>query len=393
MPIVAIPLLLLAMAGIGYAIAAAILVGRLDRAPRAGAVRAEAVTLLKPLHGAEPRLAENLATFLDQDWDAPIEMVAGVQRADDPALLAVPMGEDGKYARDLGGLDAPILPSRTVRQVVDPAAHGANGKISNLINMIQAASHGLIVLSDSDMVAPPHYLRTIAAALAEPDVGAVTCLYRGRGDAGRWSVLCAGAISYGFLPAIMFGRALGLAQPCMGSTIALRRETLRRIGGFEAFADVLADDYAIGEAVRATGQSVAIPPMVLTHAFVERSLAALWRHEMRWAATTRALAPGGYIGTVVMHPVPFALLALPFAPLPGLIALAAALAARQMLKVRIDRLCGASTLPGWALPLRDILSFVVFIASFFVRSVDWRGARLKMDRDGRRIRAQGVTSL
>lgn len=375
MMIVAIPLLLLACAGIGYMLAAAIIVGRFGCLAGPAPVAAEPVTLLKPLHGAEPRLAENLATFLDQEWSAPIEMVAGVQHADDPAIAV---------ARALGP---------RIRPVIDATRHGANAKVGNLVNMMPAATHDLLILSDSDMAAPHDYLATIAGALAEPGVGAVTCLYRGRGDAGRWSMLCAGAISYGFLPAILFGRALGLAQPCMGSTIALRRQTLQQIGGFAAFANVLADDYAIGEAVRATGRSVVIPPLVLTHAFAERSFSALWRHELRWAATTRALAPLGYIGTVTLHPVPFALLATPFAPLAGLVTLALALGVRLLLKRRIDRLCGAPTMPDRWLPVRDCLSFVVFVASFFVRSVDWRGARLRMDADGRTIVAQGVESL
>jgi ceramide glucosyltransferase len=375
MTIAAILFLLLALAGTGLTFVTAILVGRSGEPAPQPAVVPEPVTLLKPLHGAEPRLAENLATFLDQDWAAPTEMVAGVQRADDPAIAV---------ARSLGP---------TVTLVVDPTPHGANAKVGNILNMMPAASHDLLVLSDSDMVAPRDYLAQVAAALAAPGVGVVSCLWRGRGDAGPWSALCAGSISYAFLPAVLFSRALGLAQPCMGSTIALRRATLARIGGFEAFADTLADDYLIGEAVRGLGLTIAIPPMILAHGFTERSFAELWRHELRWAATTRGLMPWGYAGTVTLYPLPFALLAIPFAPAAGLATLGLALAARLLLKRAIDRRCGASTLPGWMLPLRDGLSFAVFVASFFVRSVDWRGARLTMGRDRRTIRAQGVTGL
>jgi ceramide glucosyltransferase len=375
MTIVAAPLLLLALAGIGYTILAGIVVGRFDRARQPPQVTPEPVTLLKPLYGAEPRLAANLGSFLDQDWDAPIEMVAGVQRADDPALAV---------ARSLGSV---------VRPVIDGTPHGANAKVGNLINMMPAASHDLMVLSDSDMAAPRDYLARVAAALAQPGVGAVSLLYRGRGDAGFWSDLAGMAISYNFLPSVLVARVTSPREPCMGSTIALRRETLDRIGGFSRFADTLADDAAIGEAVNALGLHVACPNLVVTHGCVEASLRDLMRHELRWAATVKGVDPRGYFGLGVTYPIAWAILALPFAPVQALVTLAAAIAARLVLIARVDRLAGAPSGQKRWLVLRDCLSFGVFILSFSVRSVDWRGVRLNMDRDGRTIRTQGVENL
>ncbi|WP_404710900.1 bacteriohopanetetrol glucosamine biosynthesis glycosyltransferase HpnI [Sphingomonas sp. MMS24-J13] len=375
MTTVAILLLLLAWAGIGYTVFAALIVGRFDAAPQPPAVAAEPVTLLKPLYGAEPKLTENLASFLDQEWDAPIEMVAGVQRADDPAIAV---------ARSLGP---------AVRPVVDPTPHGANAKVGNLINMMAAARHDLIVLSDSDMAAPRDYLARVAAALAQPGVGAVSLLYRGRGDAGFWSDLAGMAISYHFLPSVLVARLGGKHEPCMGSTIALRRDTLDRIGGFARFADTLADDAAIGAAVNAIGLHVACPRLVVTHGCVEASLRDLMRHELRWAATVKGVDPRGYIGLGVTYPVAWAMLALPFAPVQALVTLTAAIAARLFLMARVDRLAGSRSGQKRWLVLRDCLSFAVFILSFSVRSVDWRGVRLNMDRDGRTIRTQGVENL
>lgn len=375
MMIVAIPLLLLAFAGLGYTILAAIVVGRFASAPQPPAVPAEPVSLLKPLYGAEPRLAENLASFLDQDWDAPIEMVAGVQRAEDPAIAV---------SRALGP---------QVRAVVDPTPHGANAKVGNLVNMMPAVSHDLIVLSDSDMAAPRAYLACIAVALAEPGVGAVSLLYRGRGDAGFWSDIAAMGLSYNFLPSVLIARATSQREPCMGSTIALRRETLDRIGGFTRFADTLADDAAIGAAVNALGLHVACPRLIVTHGCVESSLGDLMRHELRWAATVKGVDPRGYIGLGMTYPVAWAVLALPFAPVQALVTLAVAIAARLFLVARVDRLAGASSGRKRWLVLRDCLSFAVFILSFSVRSVDWRGVRLNMDRNGRTIRSQGVENL
>ena len=121
------------------------------------------------------------------------------------------------------------------------------------------------MLADSDIVVEPDYLARVVAALGEPGVGLVTCLYRGLANAGSWSRLAAAAIDLHFLPSVLVGVTAGLAQPCFGSTIALRRETLEAIGGFAAFNDQLADDYAIGAAVRRLGLRSAIPPMLVGH--------------------------------------------------------------------------------------------------------------------------------
>jgi ceramide glucosyltransferase len=353
---------LLAAAGTGYTLHAARVMARLGRTP-APRGPAEPVTLLKPLHGPEPRLAANLATFLAQDWDAPVEMVAGVSRADDPAAAV---------ARATGAT-----------LVVDATRHGANGKVSNLVNMMRAARHGLLVLSDSDMSVPPHYLATLAGALAAPGVGAATCLYRGRGEAGSWSVLAAAGISYQFLPSVALGVALGLARPCMGSTIALRRETLDAIGGFARVADQLADDYEIGAAVRGLGLRVVVPPMIVTHGCDEASLAALWRHERRWAITVRRIDPAGNLGQAVTYPLAWALLTVPLAPLPGLALLLAALGARLVLKGAVDRAVGVSSAPARMIPFRDCVSFATYLSAFVARNVDWRGTRLTMLDKGR----------
>ena len=363
-------LVALAAAGIGYSLQALLAIGRFDRQPDASAVAPEPVSLLKPLHGAEPRLTENLLTFLHQDWAESIEMVAGVQDRRDPAIRALDTLPQG--------------PWRQTRLVVDPTPHGANAKVANLVNMAPAASHDLLVLSDSDMAVPPDYLQRVAAALARRGVGAVTCLYRGRGDAGFWSVLGAAAVSYHFLPQVLVSRSLGDVRACMGSTIALRRATLDAIGGFGAYADTLADDHAIGRAVRSLGGTVAIPRMVLVHAATERSLMELWRHELRWAATVReVVARGEYLGVALTQPVVPALLAWPLLPRAGGVALALALATRVAVTLRVDRLCGARTAPLWLLPLREALSFAVFGASLFARSVDWRGQRLRIAGKGR----------
>ncbi|WP_457351889.1 bacteriohopanetetrol glucosamine biosynthesis glycosyltransferase HpnI [Sphingomonas sp. UYP23] len=361
---------LLAACGVGFLLAAARALRRFFAAARPASVRREAVTLLKPLYGAEPRLFENLATFLAQTHDGPLQLVLGIQRADDPAIAVV------------AALQA-AHPHAAIDLVIDATSHGASGKLSNLINMDRVARHPIVILSDSDIAVAPDYVAQVLAALHAPGVGAVTCLYHGRGDAGCWSRMAAAGVSYQFLIGATFGVAKQLATPCMGSTIALRRETLDAIGGFARFADVLADDYAIGASVRALGLTVGVPPLLVAHACDEASFGAVWRHELRWAATVRDLTFWPYVGSVVGLPLPLALLAALYWPAAGLILALAAIFARWVVVRSVDAAVGTRVASFGMALLHDFAAFAVYITSFFVRSVDWRGATLTMKQDGR----------
>lgn len=359
-------ILLLAIGAIGYTVLATRAVRRFARAPLPPPATPEPAALLKPLHGLEPSLRGNLATFLDQDWPAPVQMVVGANQADDPALA----------------LASSLSPNVVVSGSAGPGT--GNSKIANLASMLPVAIHDLIILSDSDIAVPPDYISRVVAALEQPAVGAATCVYRGRGEAGGWSRFAAAAISYQFAPSVVMSYALGADQACMGSTIALRRATLQRIGGFEAFADSLADDHAIGMAVRKLGLKVVpVPRMVLTHACTEPSFGEVWRHEIRWAATVRGVNFSGHAGSLLTHPLALSLLSVPLMPPAGCTAVVVALLARSLLAWTVDRWAGETTAPIWWLPARDLLSFLVFIASFTTRSVDWRGTKLKMGPGGR----------
>jgi ceramide glucosyltransferase len=363
----------LALAGCAYQLLAVRLLRRLLAArPAAGDSDPwPGVTVLKPLHGAEPGLEAALASLLAQDYPGPVQVVFGVQSLTDPAQAVV-------------GTLRSAHPAADVALAVDATDHGANRKVSNLINMVGRAKHPLLIVADSDIVVAPDYLRGVVAALSDPQVGVVTCPYRGLATQGPWSRLAAMGISYQFLPSVAVGVGLKMAHPCMGSTVALRRETLERIGGFTAFADQLADDYAIGAAVRALGLRSVVAPVLVGHVCGEDSPLDLVRHELRWARTVRGVDPAGFAGSVVTYPVPLALLAtiLTGAAPIGLAALGIALICRFWLQRDVDRLAGVRTGPWWLTPLRDGLSFAVFLASFFVRAVDWRGARFRVDARG-----------
>jgi ceramide glucosyltransferase len=329
------------------------------------------VSILKPLFRAEARLSENIETYFHQDYPGKVQFVFGVQDTADSAIPVIK-----SLIERYPGLD--------VQLVVNPAAHGANRKVSNLINMGKVARHPLIVISDSDVAVGPDYLRGLAAELAEPGVGAVTCLYRGLPTGGLWSRLAAMAADDHFLPGTILGLALGLARPCVGATIALTRETLIGIGGFEAIADQLADDYAIGKAVRQAGLRVVLPPMLVAHAFEEKSLSEVVRHELRWARTIFAVDPVGYSGSGFTHALPLALIgaALRGFDALGLAAILTALACRLFLKYRLTREFDLPN-PDYALLVpRDILSFIVYFASFWSTRVTWRGQDFAVARDG-----------
>src|SRR5215469_754792 len=254
------------------------------------------VTILKPLHGENPRIFRCLASFCTQRYAAPVQIVFGVAQGGDPAIPLVKR------------LQA-AFPDIKIELKIDGRAHGDNRKVSNLVNMAGLADHDVVVLSDSDIEVDPDYLTRIVGELQQPDIGAVTCLYHGMSGTGIWARFAALAINAEFLPNVIAGVTLGFAQPCFGSTIALRRDMLVQIGGFEAFADSLADDYAIGEAVRSTGVEVAISALSVGHLCKDQTARQLWSHELRWARTLRSIDPAGYLGTMLAHPFALALLA------------------------------------------------------------------------------------
>jgi ceramide glucosyltransferase len=192
------------------------------------------------------------------------------------------------------------------------------------------------------------------------------------------------AIDFHFLPSVLVGRAVKLAQPCFGSTIALTRETLARVGGFEAFGEHLADDYAIGDAIRRLGLKVAMPDGVVAHACTESSLRDLVQHELRWARTVRAVDPAGFAGSLLTHPIPLALIAAAAAGFSAFAwaRLVAAVLCRLVLQRQVDHtLVLRRDSLGLAL-LRDFMSFAIFIASFFVSVVRWRGRVYAVRSDG-----------
>jgi len=329
------------------------------------------VTILKPLHGAESGLFENLASFCTQNYPGAVQIILGVQDPRDDAIAVVEQLR-AKY-KDCH-LDL----------VVDATMHGLNRKVSNLVNMWRYVEHDVIVVADSDMRVDPDYLSRIVAALEQRGVGAVTCLYHGLPVTGFWAQLAALGINAHFLPNVIMGLGLKLAQPCFGSTIAFKRRALVEIGGFIRVANCLADDYAIGAALRARGYGISVSPITVGHVCGEMSASELWHHEVRWARTIRSLDPAGYAGSILAHAFPLALIAAvvgvaaeSLSPATALGLGLAASGCRLALLRQVERAFNLPPQSCWLVPLRDVLSFAVFVSSFFGQSARWKGRRYR----------------
>ena len=354
-----------------YVIAAVLAVRRFVRRPVPAAADQPPTSVLKPLHGDEPGLYENLRSFAEQDYPT-AQIILGVS---DPADTALPV------ARGL----ACDLVDRDIALVVDGRVNGSNRKVANLENMLDRARHQILALADSDMRVDRHYLAVVTAPLQDPKTGVVTCLYRGVPTGGRWSDFGAMHINFGFLPSAMVAEALGLGGGCFGATIALRRETLERIGGFTRLRDELADDHRIGAEIRALGLSVVLSRYIVEARVFEPSFASLWQHELRWARTIRAVAPVGFAGSILAQPIAIASLgaAVTGFSLTSCVFLVISCALRWITASAVARELGLSAPQPWLLLARDALSFAVFVASFFGRTVFWRDQLFHVEASGR----------
>jgi ceramide glucosyltransferase len=192
------------------------------------------------------------------------------------------------------------------------------------------------------------------------------------------------AITYQFMPGAILGKAGRLAEPCFGSTIAIRADVLARTGGFAAFADHLADDYEIGAAVRRLGLKIALPPITVAHICDEADARALIERELRWGRVVRQISPLGYAGSLITYPLPLMVLGAALLGFSGaaMLLLLATLASRLVFKLAIDFAAKAPAGRWWLMPVSDTLAFGLFLASFGVNRVDWRGARFRVSREG-----------
>ena len=323
------------------------------------------VSLLVPLHGAEHDLDKNLRSFALQDYPA-FQLVLGVARADDSALAV---------ARRV----AAELPDRNIDIDVGEVPGARNPKIANVLSMMRLVRHKVLILADSDTRVTPAYVRSVTAPLRDPGVGVVTCLFAGVPTGTFPSKLGAMFMNEQFIPSVLVNRLFGPPKHCLGPTNALRSTTLSAIGGFEALAPHLADDFMLGNFAAALGLRVVIPRYVVRTIVSDPDLASLWNHELRWHRTIRGVQPGGYAGMFLTYPLPLALLTLLVAPQAATLALLAVAALARIALQRIAaRALGVPPAAAWLVLPRDLFGISVWACGLFGHAVRWRDADLRI---------------
>jgi ceramide glucosyltransferase len=321
------------------------------------------------LCGAEPDTYECLRSFCDQDYPH-FQVVFGVAELSDPVIAIV----------ERLRLE---FPHRDLDLIVDRRQHGNSRKVSNLVNMMPLARHDIFVISDSDVRVGRDYLTRVVAPLLDPEVGIVTCLYQGVPRSGLWALLGSQFINEWFVPSVRVAAMGGSRSFAFGSTIAIDRGVLSRVGGFMAIVNQLADDYRLGEMTRRLGLRTVLSEVVVETSVVEDRFEALVQHELRWLRTIRAVRPVGYGLSFVTFGVPAAAFGVLLSGgLGASVAMLAITASMRLLLHFKMRHRGSTALQLLLLPLRDVLSLVLWSWSFTTRRVHWRNEHYHVKRDG-----------
>jgi ceramide glucosyltransferase len=327
------------------------------------------VTILKPLFGAQPETYECLRSFCEQAYPR-YQVIFGVCDPQDPAVAVV-----HRLQREFPDLDLVLA--------ADRKEHGSNRKVNNLINMMAVARHDYLVISDSDVKVDRNYLARLLPPLLDAGVGIVTCGYRGVPRPGIWSLLGSMYINEWFMPSVRVSALMGYRSFAFGATIGIRRDTLDKIGGFNAVSNQLADDYRLGELTRQMGLRTVLSD-VEVDTFVEDCTAAdLVAHELRWRRTIRNLNPYGYGFSVVTLGLPVTALQLLLTQ--GAAPAAAIFSTTALASTLIHfnaRRAGAPMSVLLLVPFRDLLHFALFIWSFATRRVQWGDDHYEVSRDG-----------
>jgi len=335
------------------------------------------VTILKPVHGAEPRLRENLESFFLQDYPD-FEIVFGARDARNAAVSVV---------EDL----CLRYPQVKARVVFSGPPQWPNAKVFSLEKMIAVTSNDYLVISDSDVEVGPDFLRNIVPPLLEPKNGLLTCLYRGIPADSFWSSLEALGMSVEMTSGVIIADMMEGMRFALGAVIALRRDALQKIGGMVSAADYYSDDFVLGNLVWGAGYNVVLSSYIAGHVLMPVSFVRSFGHQLRWTKSTRYSRPRGHLGTGLTFAMPYGLLGLISAaalgrPQLGLALMLAAVLNRMAQSVAIGWGITADTRAlalCWLYPLRDLFGFFTWLGSYFNRTFLWRGELYRFGAGGR----------
>jgi ceramide glucosyltransferase len=337
------------------------------------------LSLLKPLHGAEPKLAEHLATFFEQDYPA-YEILFCARSADDAGLA---------IAREVAALYSHI-PVQFLSTGGQPDY--INAKVASLELMDAAAHHDIFVISDSDVRVTADYLRSVALPFANSRVGGITCAYRGvAAEGGLWARLEAVGMSVEMTAGVLAARSLEGMQFALGPTMAFRRETIRRMGGFRVTADFCSDDFILGNETFKLGETVVLSHHAIDHMVINSSFWQSMLHQARWMKSTRFSRPKGHFGTALTFSLPFGVLGFAAALALHHVGMAIGLLAWSV----ISRLLLSIAVGNWVVgdpswfnllvlyPIRDGMGFLFWAASYTSSRIHWRGRKFQLLAGGR----------
>jgi ceramide glucosyltransferase len=323
-----------------------------------GPVGTDPVSILKPVNGVEPSMREAIASHAN--LQGTYEFLCGV-REGDPAVALL-----AEFPR------AERIPVHT---------QTPNGKVGALQDLAAAAQHDVLIVNDADIRVEPDYIPRVTGPLRDPQVGLVTCLYRAEGStfAARFEGL---GIATDFAPSTLVARLVGVDEFAMGSTMAFRRSTLDRIGGFAAIANYLADDYQLGQRIHSLGLKCVLSDVIVT-THLGGNWADVWHHQVRWARTIRVSNFWGYVGLPVTFATLWAVVAFGTGhPMLATFTLVTRLAMASLAGGFV--LASRDTWTLWPLiPVRDLFGTAVWITGLFGSTVLWRGRHLKLSPDGR----------
>jgi ceramide glucosyltransferase len=333
------------------------------------------LSILKPLKGVDSFAYENLASFCSQDYPA-YQVIFGAIDSRDPGL---------EVARRL----VADFPALDIRIVADEAVIGANLKVSNLANMLGEATYPLLLISDSDIRVGPDYLCRVVQPMRDARVGVVTCLYRSiaRGFVAMFEAL---GVSTDFHAGVLVARKMEGMRFALGATVLIRRAALDAFGGFKAVADYIADDYLLGNLTARAGYSVVLSDYVVEHVVDPESFLSFVHHQVRWGRSTRSARPWSYAGLIFTHGVVSSLLLLLVCR--GSIYGWIVLGSTWFVRLAMGWVVGCKYLKDpsatkllWLAPLRDTMSFLVWVWCLIGRTIEWRGNRFKVMRGGRMV--------